>query len=84
MMNKSMQQEQTKKQQTEIEQFYRAKYPNSIGAAEAHEPEIRLSAQDRQDANQAFSDGIYRANQAQNAETLAKLADAFKSRREGK
>jgi hypothetical protein len=84
MMNKDMQQQEIKKQEAEIEQFYRAKYPNSIGRTEPIEAEIKLSVREVQAQNQAFSDGMFRANQAANADMLAKLQDAFGARNGGK
>lgn len=83
MMN-NIQEAETNKQREQIEAFYKAKYPDSIGSAVKPEPEQKLSAQELQEQNARFSDGIYRANQAQNADTMNKLAETFKSRKAGK
>lgn len=79
----NMQIEETQQQRAGIEQFYRAKYPESVGKADASEAEAKLTPQERQEQNQAFSDGLFKANQRSNADMLSKLAESFKARKAG-
>lgn len=76
-----IQQEEKNKQREQIEQFYRGKYPESVGNAVKVEPEQKLSPEELQDANQRFSDAVFRANQKRNADTMSKLQDAFRARK---
>lgn len=79
----SQKDETATKQQQELTEFYRNKYPASVGNTEAQAEEIKLSARELQDENQRFSDGVFKANRASNAAMLEKLAQAFKNRNKG-
>jgi hypothetical protein len=74
---------ETAAQQQEITEFYRKKYPASVGKTEAPDAEIKLSPQQLQEANQAFSDGLFKATRQENAAVMEKLGQAFQNRHKG-
>lgn len=76
------QDETAKKQQQELIEFYRNKYPAPVNKADAPD-EIKLTAQERYAADQKFSQGLYQSNLQANQEMLNKLQAVFKNKNKG-